>query len=103
MTKILQNLVNGKWCKTKKYDKILHVLNGNLNHKVPHTSKKELTPFIQSFCLNQKFTDGKKLLSMWHTSNASIDYNKFYIFKHIYKFGSENVIKKFETDLANFH
>ena len=40
---------------------------------------------------------------MWHTSNASIDYNKFYIFKHIYKFGSENVIKKFETDLANFH
>ncbi|MDC3083015.1 hypothetical protein OA321_01805 [Pelagibacteraceae bacterium] len=62
----------------------------------------ELTPFIQSFYLNQNFTDGKKLLSMWHTSNASIDYNKFYIFKHIYKFGSENIINKFETHLANF-
>lgn len=48
MTKVLKNLVNGTWRETKKYDTVLHVLNGNINHKVPHTTKSELTPFIQS-------------------------------------------------------
>jgi 1-pyrroline-5-carboxylate dehydrogenase len=48
MTKVLQNLVNGKWCNTKKYDKVFHVLNGTLRHKVPNTSKRELLPFINS-------------------------------------------------------
>ena len=48
MTKILKNLVNGKWCKTKKYSNILNVLNGKINHKVPETSISELSPFIES-------------------------------------------------------
>ena len=48
MTKILQNLVNGKWYKTKKYSEILNVLDGKINYKVPETSISEISPFIKS-------------------------------------------------------
>ena len=48
MTKILKNLVNGKWYKTKKYAEIYNVLNGRLNYKVPETSINEISPFIKS-------------------------------------------------------
>lgn len=48
MTKILKNLVNGRWLKTKEYTEIVNVLNGKLNYKVPDTSISEITPFIKS-------------------------------------------------------
>ena len=48
MTQKLKNLVSGKWCKTKKYQNVYNVLNGNLHHKVPNTSKSEIIPFIHS-------------------------------------------------------
>jgi len=48
MTRILNNLVNGKWTKTQKYSKIFKVLNGELNYKVADTSKNELLPFVNS-------------------------------------------------------
>lgn len=48
MSRILQNLVNGKWCKTKNYHKVLNVLTGELNYQVPNTNSNELTPFINS-------------------------------------------------------
>ena len=48
MTKILQNLVKGKWCKAKKYSEIINVLDGKINYKVPDTSISEISPFIKS-------------------------------------------------------
>ena len=48
MTKILKNLVNGRWLKTKECVEIVNVLNGKLNYKVPDTSISEITPFIKS-------------------------------------------------------
>ena len=47
-TKRLYNLINGSWKSTNKYDTILNVLNGNVNHRVPSTCVSELNPFIQS-------------------------------------------------------
>ena len=48
MTKILQNLVKGKWCKAKKYSEIINVVDGKINYKVPDTSISEISPFIKS-------------------------------------------------------
>ena len=48
MAKVLKNLVNGKWHKTKNYSEILNVLDGKLNYKVPETSVSEISPFIKS-------------------------------------------------------
>ena len=48
MTKILQNLVKGKWCKAKKYSEIINVVDGKINYKVSDTSISEISPFIKS-------------------------------------------------------
>ena len=48
MSRVLKNLVNGKWHKTKKYTNVINVTNGKINHKVPETSINELGLFINS-------------------------------------------------------
>ena len=48
MSRVLKNMVNGKWVDSKKMMNIKNVLNGEINHKVPVTSVNELKPFIES-------------------------------------------------------
>lgn len=48
MSRVLKNLVNGKWSGVKNYRSIYNVLNGKLEYKVPDTQINELAPFINS-------------------------------------------------------
>jgi len=48
MSRVLKNLVNGKWLGVNNYRSIYNVLNGKLEYKVPDTQINELTPFINS-------------------------------------------------------
>ena len=48
MSRVLKNIVNGKWVPSKKHMEIANVLTGQINHKVPVTSTNELIPFIES-------------------------------------------------------
>lgn len=48
MSRVLKNIVNGKWVPSKKHMDIANVLTGQINHKVPITSSNELIPFIES-------------------------------------------------------
>jgi 1-pyrroline-5-carboxylate dehydrogenase len=48
MSRVLKNLVNGKWLGVNNYRNIYNVFNGKLEYKVPDTQINELTPFINS-------------------------------------------------------
>lgn len=48
MTRILRNLVNGRWVHTRLHTTIYNVLNSKVEYKVPNTQIDELVPFIDS-------------------------------------------------------
>ncbi len=48
MSRVLKNLVNGKWLGVNNYRNIYNVFNGKLEYKVPDTQINELQPFIES-------------------------------------------------------